>query len=82
MTRLRGERLRDAEAIHKSYQDLTDALAHIEVKIKGKISYNAKFFSAFLWNILMILSSLTTDFKKILSEKPVLLLIALKKNPG
>lgn len=47
MTRLRGERLRDAEAIHKSYQDLTDALAHIEVKINGKILYNAKFISAF-----------------------------------
>lgn len=30
----------------------------------------------------MILSSLTTDFKKILSEKPVLLLIALKKILG
>ncbi|NWW62036.1 SPTN5 protein, partial [Ifrita kowaldi] len=35
MTRLRGERLRDAEAIHKSYQDLTDALAHIEEKSKS-----------------------------------------------
>lgn len=32
ITRLRGEKLRDAEAIHKCYQDLTDALAHIEVK--------------------------------------------------
>ncbi|KAI1237885.1 hypothetical protein IHE44_0013976 [Lamprotornis superbus] len=35
MTRLRGERLRDAEAIHKCYQDLTDALAHIEEKSKS-----------------------------------------------
>lgn len=43
MTRLRGERLRDAEAIHKCYQDLTDALAHIEVKIYKKVSYNANF---------------------------------------
>ncbi|NXX84962.1 SPTN5 protein, partial [Urocolius indicus] len=34
-TRLRGERLRDAEAIHKCYQDLTDALAHIEEKSKS-----------------------------------------------
>ncbi|NXV99218.1 SPTN5 protein, partial [Fregetta grallaria] len=32
ITTLRGERLRDAEAIHKCYQDLTDALAHIEEK--------------------------------------------------
>jgi len=32
ITRLRGEQLRDAEAIHKCYQDLTDALAHIEVR--------------------------------------------------
>ncbi|NXO10573.1 SPTN5 protein, partial [Oriolus oriolus] len=35
MTRLRGERLRDAEAIHKCYQDLADALAHIEEKSKS-----------------------------------------------
>ncbi|NWV85162.1 SPTN5 protein, partial [Dasyornis broadbenti] len=35
MTRLRGERLRDAEVIHKYYQDLTDALAHIEEKSKS-----------------------------------------------
>ncbi|XP_009472039.1 PREDICTED: spectrin beta chain, non-erythrocytic 5 [Nipponia nippon] len=35
ITRLRGERLRDAEAIHKCYQDLTDALAHIEEKSKS-----------------------------------------------
>uniref|UniRef100_A0A8C3S247 Calponin-homology (CH) domain-containing protein n=1 Tax=Chelydra serpentina TaxID=8475 RepID=A0A8C3S247_CHESE len=35
MTRLRGERLKDAEAIHKSYQDLTDALTHIEEKSKS-----------------------------------------------
>ncbi|RLW10138.1 hypothetical protein DV515_00002285, partial [Chloebia gouldiae] len=35
MTRLRGEQLRDAEAIHKCYQDLTDALAHIEEKSKS-----------------------------------------------
>ncbi|NXD80777.1 SPTN5 protein, partial [Halcyon senegalensis] len=34
ITRLRGERLRDAEAIHKCYQDLTDALTHIEEKSK------------------------------------------------
>ncbi|KAM6274075.1 spectrin beta chain, non-erythrocytic 5 [Porphyrio hochstetteri] len=34
ITKLRGERLRDAEAIHKCYQDLTDALAHIEEKSK------------------------------------------------
>ena len=46
ITRLRGERLRDAEAIHKCYQDLTDALAHIEVKNDGKVSYNANFISA------------------------------------
>lgn len=47
MTRLRGERLRDAEAVHKCYQDLTDALAHIEVKINRKISSNVNFISAF-----------------------------------
>ncbi|NXF34969.1 SPTN5 protein, partial [Nyctibius bracteatus] len=35
ITRLRGERLRDAEVIHKCYQDLTDALAHIEEKSKS-----------------------------------------------
>ncbi|CAM5151113.1 unnamed protein product [Natator depressus] len=35
MTWLRGERLKDAEAIHKSYQDLTDALTHIEEKSKS-----------------------------------------------
>ncbi|XP_075281439.1 spectrin beta chain, non-erythrocytic 5 isoform X3 [Opisthocomus hoazin] len=35
ITRLRGEQLRDAEAIHKCYQDLTDALAHIEEKSKS-----------------------------------------------
>ncbi|NWZ04188.1 SPTN5 protein, partial [Agelaius phoeniceus] len=35
MTRSRGEQLRDAEAIHKRYQDLTDALAHIEEKSKS-----------------------------------------------
>ncbi|NXF42508.1 SPTN5 protein, partial [Oceanites oceanicus] len=35
ITTLRGERLRDAEAIHKCYQDLTDALAHIEEKSKS-----------------------------------------------
>ncbi|XP_009944908.1 PREDICTED: spectrin beta chain, non-erythrocytic 5, partial [Leptosomus discolor] len=35
ITRLRGERLRDAQAIHKCYQDLTDALAHIEEKSKS-----------------------------------------------
>ncbi|NXJ96213.1 SPTN5 protein, partial [Corythaixoides concolor] len=35
ITRLQGERLRDAEAIHKCYQDLTDALAHIEEKSKS-----------------------------------------------
>ncbi|XP_074853761.1 spectrin beta chain, non-erythrocytic 5 [Carettochelys insculpta] len=35
ITRLRGERLKDAEAIHKSYQDLTDALTHIEEKSKS-----------------------------------------------
>ncbi|NXE64048.1 SPTN5 protein, partial [Calcarius ornatus] len=35
MTRSRGEQLRDAEAIHKCYQDLTDALAHIEEKSKS-----------------------------------------------
>uniref|UniRef100_A0A8C0IMR1 Calponin-homology (CH) domain-containing protein n=1 Tax=Chelonoidis abingdonii TaxID=106734 RepID=A0A8C0IMR1_CHEAB len=35
MTRLRGERLKDAEAIHKSYQDLSDALTHIEEKSKS-----------------------------------------------
>uniref|UniRef100_A0A663LNR3 Calponin-homology (CH) domain-containing protein n=1 Tax=Athene cunicularia TaxID=194338 RepID=A0A663LNR3_ATHCN len=35
ITRLRGERLRDAEEIHKCYQDLTDALAHIEEKSKS-----------------------------------------------
>ncbi|XP_027530020.1 spectrin beta chain, non-erythrocytic 5 [Neopelma chrysocephalum] len=35
ITRLRGARLRDAEAIHKCYQDLTDALAHIEEKSKS-----------------------------------------------
>ncbi|KFP61901.1 Spectrin beta chain, non-erythrocytic 5, partial [Cariama cristata] len=35
ITRLRGERLRDAEAIHRRYQDLTDALAHIEEKSKS-----------------------------------------------
>ncbi|XP_040455901.1 spectrin beta chain, non-erythrocytic 5 isoform X2 [Falco naumanni] len=34
-TRLRGEHLRDAEAIHKCYQDLTDALSHIEEKSKS-----------------------------------------------
>lgn len=45
ITRLRGERLRDAEVIHKCYQDLTDALAHIEVKNNGKVSYNANFIS-------------------------------------
>lgn len=48
MTRLRGQQLRDAEAIHRCYQDLTDALAHIEVKINWKISSNANFISAFL----------------------------------
>lgn len=36
MIRLRGERLKDAEAIYKSYQDLTDALTHIEVKTMVK----------------------------------------------
>ncbi|XP_063188806.1 spectrin beta chain, non-erythrocytic 5 [Chroicocephalus ridibundus] len=35
IARLRGERLRDAETIHKCYQDLTDALAHIEEKSKS-----------------------------------------------
>ncbi|KFQ58276.1 Spectrin beta chain, non-erythrocytic 5, partial [Pelecanus crispus] len=35
ITRLRGERLRDAEIIHKCYQDLTDALVHIEEKSKS-----------------------------------------------
>uniref|UniRef100_A0A8C0BAD1 Calponin-homology (CH) domain-containing protein n=1 Tax=Buteo japonicus TaxID=224669 RepID=A0A8C0BAD1_9AVES len=35
ITRLRGERLRDAEEIHKCYQDLTDALAHIKEKSKS-----------------------------------------------
>uniref|UniRef100_H0ZL45 Spectrin beta, non-erythrocytic 5 n=1 Tax=Taeniopygia guttata TaxID=59729 RepID=H0ZL45_TAEGU len=35
MTRLRGVQLRDAEVIHKCYQDLTDALAHIEEKSKS-----------------------------------------------
>uniref|UniRef100_G1NFS5 Spectrin beta, non-erythrocytic 5 n=1 Tax=Meleagris gallopavo TaxID=9103 RepID=G1NFS5_MELGA len=35
ITRLRGERLKDAEVIHKCYQDLTDALAHIEEKSKS-----------------------------------------------
>ncbi|XP_054256450.1 spectrin beta chain, non-erythrocytic 5 [Indicator indicator] len=35
ITRLRGERLRDAEAIYKCYQDLSDALAHIEEKSKS-----------------------------------------------
>ncbi|NXW30481.1 SPTN5 protein, partial [Phaetusa simplex] len=35
ITRLRGEHLRDAETIHKCYQDLTDALAHIEEKSKS-----------------------------------------------
>ncbi|XP_054017486.1 spectrin beta chain, non-erythrocytic 5 [Dryobates pubescens] len=35
ITRLRGERLRAAEAIYKCYQDLTDALAHIEEKSKS-----------------------------------------------
>ncbi|KAM7109778.1 LOW QUALITY PROTEIN: spectrin beta chain, non-erythrocytic 5 [Ciconia maguari] len=35
ITRLQGERLRDAEVIHKCYQDLTDALAHIEEKSKS-----------------------------------------------
>ncbi|NXG60038.1 SPTN5 protein, partial [Hemiprocne comata] len=35
ITRLRGEQLRNAEAIHKCYQDLTDALAHIEEKSKS-----------------------------------------------
>lgn len=46
ITRLRGERLRDAEEIHKCYQDLTDALAHIKVKNKGKVSRNTNFISA------------------------------------
>lgn len=80
MTRLRGERLRDAEAIHKCYQDLTDALAHIEVKINRKISYNVNFISDFLLNILMILSILTANFKNILSKKPTCILTALKKS--
>ncbi|NXA14483.1 SPTN5 protein, partial [Sapayoa aenigma] len=35
ITRLRRQRLRDAEVIHKCYQDLTDALAHIEEKSKS-----------------------------------------------
>ncbi|XP_069714086.1 spectrin beta chain, non-erythrocytic 5 [Phaenicophaeus curvirostris] len=35
ITRLRGEQLRDAEVIHKYYQDLTDALGHIEEKSKS-----------------------------------------------
>ncbi|XP_068802060.1 spectrin beta chain, non-erythrocytic 5 isoform X2 [Struthio camelus] len=35
ITRLQGERLRDAEMIHKCYQDLADALAHIEEKSKS-----------------------------------------------
>ncbi|NXU59728.1 SPTN5 protein, partial [Turnix velox] len=35
ITRVRGVHLRDAEAIHKCYQDLTDALAHIEEKSKS-----------------------------------------------
>ncbi|XP_061199763.1 spectrin beta chain, non-erythrocytic 5 [Neopsephotus bourkii] len=35
IARFRGKRLRDAEAIHKCYQDLTDALAHIEEKSKS-----------------------------------------------
>ncbi|XP_027737533.1 spectrin beta chain, non-erythrocytic 5 [Empidonax traillii] len=35
ITRIRGARLRDAEMIHKCYQDLTDALAHIEEKSKS-----------------------------------------------
>ncbi|KAM6073898.1 spectrin beta chain, non-erythrocytic 5 [Chlamydotis macqueenii] len=35
ITRLRGARLRDAEVIHKCYQDLIDALAHIEEKSKS-----------------------------------------------
>uniref|UniRef100_A0A8B9PGF4 Calponin-homology (CH) domain-containing protein n=1 Tax=Apteryx owenii TaxID=8824 RepID=A0A8B9PGF4_APTOW len=35
ITRLQGEQLRDAETIHKCYQDLTDALAHIEEKSKS-----------------------------------------------
>lgn len=39
ITRLRGERLKDAEVIHKCYQDLTDALAHTEVKNTGNILY-------------------------------------------
>ncbi|NWX12365.1 SPTN5 protein, partial [Aegotheles bennettii] len=35
ITRLRGEQLRDAKTIQKCYQDLTDALAHIEGKSKS-----------------------------------------------
>lgn len=37
ITKLRGERLRDAEAIHKCYRDLTDALARIEVRNNEKV---------------------------------------------
>uniref|UniRef100_A0ACB8G4I3 Uncharacterized protein n=1 Tax=Sphaerodactylus townsendi TaxID=933632 RepID=A0ACB8G4I3_9SAUR len=33
VTKLRGEKLQDAEAVHKCLQELTEALAHIEVKI-------------------------------------------------
>ncbi|TFK15040.1 acyl-coenzyme A thioesterase 1 [Platysternon megacephalum] len=46
MTRLRGERLKDAEAIHKSYQDLTDALTHTEEKSKSIPDDIAKDMSA------------------------------------
>ncbi|XP_064420762.1 spectrin beta chain, non-erythrocytic 5 [Latimeria chalumnae] len=35
MTRVRGERLRDAEEIHKCYRDLVDALTHIKEKHKS-----------------------------------------------
>ncbi|XP_054825905.1 spectrin beta chain, non-erythrocytic 5 [Eublepharis macularius] len=34
VTKLRGDQLQDAEAIHKCLQDLTDALIHIEEKSK------------------------------------------------
>lgn len=35
VTMFRGEKLQDAEAVHKCLQDLTEALNHIEVKIVG-----------------------------------------------
>lgn len=80
ITRLRGERLKDAEVIHKCYQDLTDALAHIEVKNIGEVSHNKNIHFSLVCGVFLRFSACLLLPSKNICKKTVQLFKVLKNN--